>query len=68
MAEVTRVVRSGLSYNLLCSRCEEIIRHDVRTERAAFHNVRRVTGHLEVCSGIKKTWWRKVLARRKGKR
>jgi len=65
VAEVTRVVKSGLRDNLLCSRCEEIIRHDVRTERGI---LQREAGDEAPRSVLrnKETWWRKVLARRQG--
>jgi hypothetical protein len=62
LSAVTKLVKSGLSFDLLCQRCNEIIRRDVRTERAAFYNAKRVTEHLGVCSGPKKRWWRRLFS------
>jgi len=58
----TRVVRSGLSYDIVCAVCSEVVRRDVRTQRAPFYNRERIEAHLAICSGPKK-WWNKVFSR-----
>jgi hypothetical protein len=58
----TRVVRSGLSYDIVCAECGELVRRDVRTQRAPLYNRERIEAHLSVCTGPKK-WWNKVFFR-----
>jgi hypothetical protein len=60
---VTRVVRSGLSYDLVCATCHEVIRGDVRTDRSPLYNRERIAAHLAVCSGRRKRWWERVRGR-----
>ena len=42
----TRVVRSGLSYDIVCAVCAQLIRSDVRTQRAPLYNRDRIEAHL----------------------
>jgi hypothetical protein len=61
----TRIVPSGLSYDMVCAVCGDLVRKDVRTERAPLYHRRRIEAHLAVCSGPEtwKKWCRKVLLR-----
>lgn len=52
----TRVVRSGLSYDIVCAVCGALIRQDVRTGRAPLYYRERIEAHLAICGGPKR-WW-----------
>ena len=62
VVDATRVVRSGLSYDIVCAVCGDLVRRDVRTPRAPLYNRERIEAHVAVCSGPKpwKKWWNKV--------
>jgi len=60
--QATKVVRSGLSYDMLCAVCGEMIREDVRTRRAPYYNRERIAAHVAVCVGPRKQWWRRMLS------
>ena len=59
---MTRVVPSGLSYDIVCAACGDVVRRDVRTQRAPLYNRPRIEAHLAVCPGPKKRkiWWNKI--------
>jgi hypothetical protein len=63
VVRATRVVRSGLSYDILCAGCGELVRRDVRTQRAPLYNRERIEAHLAICSGPKR-WWIRVFSRK----
>jgi hypothetical protein len=56
----TRVVRSGLSYDIQCAACGRVVRRDVRTERAPLYNRKRIEDHLMVCTGQFPKWWERL--------
>jgi hypothetical protein len=57
---ITRVVPSGLSYDIVCAACGDVVRKDVRTPRAPLYDRPRIEAHVAVCAGPKKKWWKKV--------
>jgi hypothetical protein len=62
VVSATRLVPSGLSYDIVCAQCGDLVRRDVRTERAPLYNRQRIEAHLAVCTGPK-TWkklWHKI--------
>jgi hypothetical protein len=63
VVRATRVVRSGLSYDIRCAVCGELVRRDVRTLRAPLYNRERIEAHLAICPGPKR-WWNRVFFRK----
>ncbi len=59
VVRATRVVRSGLSYDIVCAVCDELVCRDVRTVSAPLYNRGRIEAHLAVCPGPKR-WWSKI--------
>ncbi|MBS1820937.1 MAG: hypothetical protein JST61_03000 [Acidobacteria bacterium] len=55
----TRLVPSGLSHDMVCAVCGDLLRRDVRTRQAPLYNREKIEAHLAVCPGPK-TWKRRL--------